>query len=817
MFLKKAKVNGFGKILNKEFNFKPGMNIVFGPNESGKTTLARFMLHTLSTPSKDSLKYKPWNSETFGGFVETSDGVMEFGETNSRKFDRDLLESISFLMEDDDLETLKIDKDMIENSLKKKSERTETGRIIKTALVNLENTDLNKCFSKLSNELESVKAQLEDLKKNIQKKNSLYLEKKKMLTELSVLKNKLMESQRELELTKSERINYLSSEIEKMSTELEEIKKRSYEVQWVEKIEQNIIFEISSLISKINNLRYEIEKLENEEKALTQLLESKNAEIDSRFKMLGATSHEDLESISLRLKHLNLLTKMYGEGAKETKAEEPLWRIFTEDPTIIDRAEEEEQKYVDSKNSLEQQKLDLQNRIEKFENGAKYSKDLSILSAAAGTVLLALGLLFNKLALFMYTPSVVFLGISIILLVKWRKNLSDIAVLQEKLVELTIRQPEPPQIWKILSQYGVKNLKELRKKYAEFLEWKATNVEKQRKLIELKEIEQEIIKELSRFNVNGYAQMIISAVDNLQRTFNEVQELIYEKESLERKLMQIRGESLSLQKELKNLHEVLEEELKKYSITKQDVENYRQYLEKYQEIKNIVSDYTKSIENLKKQLIDEDSDSEIRRLKSSIVLIESNIKKYQENLEEISKQHEMISIDYNQIEELLQKKDELEFKLKLISLLSSYVPAIFEHLKQSYTNFVENYYRVFSEEFTKFFNRIVGQTKNFFVTPELTVKILVEGDLKEPSDYLSGSTKDLIIFGIKNALYKAFYDGNLPLIIDNTLIRLDDTRLSNICEYLKEEANFRQVIILTSDKRIIERLGNEANIIYLEG
>lgn len=817
MFLKKARVNGFGKLLDKEFNFKPGLNIVFGPNESGKTTLAKFILHTLSTPSSDSLKYKPWNSEIFGGFLETSDGVMEFGETTNEKYDRNLLECIAFLMEDDDLESLKIDKGIIENSLKKKSERTETGRIIKNAIVNLENTDLNRCFAKLSGELEKVKVQLEELKSNVKKKNSLYLQKKEALNELNNLRNEMNKLQEQLEVSKKDRLDNLNKEIENLKIKLEELKLKSYQYQWVENIDQNTIFEISSVISKINNIRIEIEKLEDEERTISQLLESKKEEIDSRFKMLGATSHEDLESISLRLKHLNLLTKMYGEGIKETKTEEPLWHIFIEDPSILDRAEEEEQKYTEMKNSLEQQKFELQNRIEKLENGAKYSKDLSILSAAAGVVLLALGFLFSKLAVFMYAPSAVFLGIAVVLLFKWRKNLSTISVLAEKLVELTIHQPEPPQIWKILSQHGVRNLKELRKKYAEFLEWKAANSEKERKLLELKEIEQEIIKELSRFNVNGYAQMIVSAVDNLQRTFNEVQELIYEKESLERKLIQIKGEFLSMQKELKNLHEILEEELRKYGITKQDVENYKQHFEKYQEIKASISEYSKSLENLEKQILDEDSNDKIRHLKSSIDVLEKNTRKIEEHLSELSEQYKSIVVDYNEINELLQRKDELEFKLKLVSLLSSYVFAIFDHLKQSYSNFVENYYKVFSEEFTKFFNRISGQQKNFFVTPELTVKILVEGDLREPSDYLSVSTKDLIIFGIKNALYKAFFDGNLPLIIDNTLIRLDDNRLGNVCDYIREESNFRQIIILTSDKRIIEKLNGEANIIYLEG
>ncbi|MBP7303210.1 MAG: AAA family ATPase, partial [Fervidobacterium sp.] len=36
MFLRRAKIEGFGKLTDKEFSFKPGMNVVFGPNESGK-------------------------------------------------------------------------------------------------------------------------------------------------------------------------------------------------------------------------------------------------------------------------------------------------------------------------------------------------------------------------------------------------------------------------------------------------------------------------------------------------------------------------------------------------------------------------------------------------------------------------------------------------------------------------------------------------------------------------------------------------------------------------------------------------------------
>ncbi|MFN6992325.1 MAG: hypothetical protein ACK4MM_06350, partial [Fervidobacterium sp.] len=207
-----------------------------------------------------------------------------------------------------------------------------------------------------------------------------------------------------------------------------------------------------------------------------------------------------------------LLSKMYGENIQETSAEEPLWHIFIEDPNIIDRAEDEEQKFSEKRQLAEQQRFELQAKIEKLENASKYSKDLAIISAVAGVVLLGLGLLFSRLSLLLYLSSALFLVISVFFLLKWRKNIAAISVLQEKLLEISIKQPEQPQIWKLLSQYGIKSLTDLRKKYTEFLEWKSANAERQRKIAELKDIEQEMIKELSRFGVVGAGQMLISAV-----------------------------------------------------------------------------------------------------------------------------------------------------------------------------------------------------------------------------------------------------------------------------------------------------------------
>ena len=78
MKINKIKINSFGKLRNKEIKFKNGINILYGENESGKSTIMNFIKNTLYGISKnkkgkeisDYDKYKPWGKEEFSGKLE---------------------------------------------------------------------------------------------------------------------------------------------------------------------------------------------------------------------------------------------------------------------------------------------------------------------------------------------------------------------------------------------------------------------------------------------------------------------------------------------------------------------------------------------------------------------------------------------------------------------------------------------------------------------------------------------------------------------------------------------------------------------------
>lgn len=81
MILEKAHIENFGKLSNKDFLFKPGLNIILNDNGSGKSTLAAFIKaifysfegdRKISPRENERMHYRPWQGGKFGGYIEFS-------------------------------------------------------------------------------------------------------------------------------------------------------------------------------------------------------------------------------------------------------------------------------------------------------------------------------------------------------------------------------------------------------------------------------------------------------------------------------------------------------------------------------------------------------------------------------------------------------------------------------------------------------------------------------------------------------------------------------------------------------------------------
>ena len=77
MKINNLKINGYGKLSNKEIKLDKKINIIYGKNEAGKSTLLSFISSIFYGASKnkngkeicDYEKYMPWNQDEFSGKI----------------------------------------------------------------------------------------------------------------------------------------------------------------------------------------------------------------------------------------------------------------------------------------------------------------------------------------------------------------------------------------------------------------------------------------------------------------------------------------------------------------------------------------------------------------------------------------------------------------------------------------------------------------------------------------------------------------------------------------------------------------------------
>lgn len=88
MQIKEADIFQFGKLQNKNISFEPGMNVIYGKNEAGKSTLHSFLYAMLFGMEKGRgrgsaadaySQYEPWHAPSFyAGALKFTVGQQKF-------------------------------------------------------------------------------------------------------------------------------------------------------------------------------------------------------------------------------------------------------------------------------------------------------------------------------------------------------------------------------------------------------------------------------------------------------------------------------------------------------------------------------------------------------------------------------------------------------------------------------------------------------------------------------------------------------------------------------------------------------------------
>ena len=285
MKIKELNINGFGKLKDKNIKFNEGINVIVGENESGKSTLLKFITSIFYGISKnkrgksisDYEKFKPWNSEIYSGKIKykldnnnefevyrdfnkkSPEIYNNFGDDITALFNVGKNKEIPYFYEQ-----TKIDEDLFVNStavmqndvrIDKLTQNMIIQKISNLATTGADNISYKKSIEKLN------KKQLEEIgtersqDRPINKINNELINLKNEKNNLEEINDEKYEIEKELKLIKNN-INNLENE-NNFLNKLKKIKNNYLIENQKIKLNKELIEEINN---KINNLENKKEK-----------------------------------------------------------------------------------------------------------------------------------------------------------------------------------------------------------------------------------------------------------------------------------------------------------------------------------------------------------------------------------------------------------------------------------------------------------------------------------------------------------------------------------------------------------------------------
>lgn len=309
------KVNGFGKLENKEIEFGKKINVIYGENEAGKTTLLKCILSMLYGVSSnkngkdisEKEQYKPWKNAEFSGKMkyeldngEKIEVFRDFSKRNPKitnEFSEDITNTFNIDKHTGNnffYEQTKIDKDMLlitglveqkESVLEDKEQNLLTQKIANILTSGEENISYKKAIEKLNKELVEkigndrttgrpiniINEKIEKLKENINKINdeeekvsNLKQEKELVKKQIEKIENELIDLRKVKDIKLQENVEkeklgvkkeLLKEYDEKLEKLNEQVKAKDKDVQKSLNIILSVIFIVlSAIVFYINKL-----------------------------------------------------------------------------------------------------------------------------------------------------------------------------------------------------------------------------------------------------------------------------------------------------------------------------------------------------------------------------------------------------------------------------------------------------------------------------------------------------------------------------------------------------------------------------------
>ncbi|MCQ4922723.1 AAA family ATPase [Tissierella carlieri] len=816
MLLKELNLIGFGKFKNENIVLKDGINLIYGENEAGKSTLHSFidgMFYGFLKPNikrTDYLpeyeKYNPWTNNRYAGIIRFKYNGKFYriernftkGEENTKVLDETTGVDITKNIEAGSGRVLQpgihffgFNTRVFSNTIFIKQLGTKTddklAAEVTEKLINVtttldDNISVDKAISELKvrmGEIGTDRASTKPYAKNLRDIERLQEEKSNILSEKDAYQSYLEEKIR------------LNNNLEIEMRNLSRLREKLLKVEILEKA--RTLEEAKILSDEIANLNSKIDKLSSYANiSMDQYKESINLSnaIDFIDKNIVQSKFE-LENIENRLQSMDNegYNDIYGKKIEEISKDYNYYEELEEEKNTIFYNKED--------NKIEFLKRDykeLKGKSSKYKVIQIFSIILAIIAFGATIIAiitkkyLPIGILF-----------IVFGSIGGYYTNKVNNLKYIIEDISRKIEDIYNREKE--------KQSRIEEIEKLKKSLLE--KYNTTGKMEFKKLLDRLQIEHYRQKE----QIELYNELKIKRGFLLDRIyedeFNKKQNLItLEAIFTENNVRDIQEFNYSLDK--RNMYEqyIRESEGKKEILRK--VLGQHTIEDLIAELGNFYLDINNSIEDMDKNQIK----YQIDRINENISDIKIALRGAEENLNILGKDMERLVVIEEEIERKIKYKEELENKYKSLEIAAQAIEELSRDIHSQFTPEINKKVSKIVEKITegKYNNIKISESLNISVENPITREII---DINS----LSGGTIDQLYFSLRFGIINSMVDNKLPLILDDCFIQYDDSRLKNIIEFLTDIGNERQVILFTChnrEKKALEDLGAKFNLINLK-
>jgi len=785
MKINKLNLESFGKFKNKEICLSDGINIIYGENETGKSTIHNFingMLYGFLKPYikttqylPEHEKYRPWDYDGYKGSIEIgfngknlkiqrnfTKGVEETkvfdlvtGEEVTKSFDMGKSNRVF----QPGMELFGVNSSVFTNTLSigQLSLITDSrladeirDRITQSSLGSGENISVEKALERIDIELKeigSLRAPTSDYYKLVKQLESIN-------EELKLLKN-TKENYQDV-------INESTKLKEKKKIYTEELNELKEKKQWIQIWDRSVnIRKREDLILRINENKKIIEELK-EFKDIDEIQLEQAMELTTQEKIQGAK----LEGI---IENMNYLEDKVS-GIKVLSQDE------------IERVEElilKSNTFLKYDALLENEDIDeLKNKIEIMEKSIKKSKILIPLILILYIILLVTTF---SVSSFFLRYGIHFLLIPVIyLMYEQRKT-------QKKFLKHLEFKKIHGEMMLIMDEAKASSKEE----YYQIIETSKSNTisnkrieaEREELLLKLDEVSKNYRQELD------YSTRFHDSLTDIYLQ-NKVLDIEEFKEGLKKHnhLVELQKDTKEMARELEELKDILtnaEQGIKHSELLEKPLFYDQRY-----EIEDKIDKISDGIPDL---------EVEISKLDEAIRNLEDDLYRESYLKEEVLLKNQQLEKYDNKIKSLLIAKDRI-LSISL-SMHREFAPLINKEV---------------GDLLRKITNGKYDQVK---IDNELNLSLIEKTNNRIIQlDSLSGGTIDQLYFSLRIALSNQVVGKNMPLFLDESFAHYDYNRLVNILNFLVEISRERQIFIFTChfrEKDVLDNLNYKYNIIEL--